>query len=414
VTIFPKFKYLLLGSLCASAVVSGAQAQTSPETFSEALAAGKILLESRLRYEGVDQAALKPGHALTLRTRLGFESADFNSMKFLVEFEDVRALDDDYNSTTNGKTQYPTVADPIGTELNRFQVTWKPTDLTTVTAGRQRMILDDARFIGNAGWRQDEQTFDALKVDTTLGKFNVTYAYIFQVNRILAETADWDSDSHILNVTYNHSEALKVQAFNYLLDFENSKANSSNTLGVRATGSTWLSSVKLAYAAQYAKQKDYGFNPTRFDLSEYMLEGAATWDMFTFKVNYESLEGNGTRGFSTPLGTTHAFQGWSDVFATAGNKTLPDGINNLSYGLTIAGYTNAAFPLIKNPTLTIIHHGFETERTSRRIGGEWDIQATAGLTRNLSLLLKYADFERASPSFPASRQKFWFSLEYKL
>lgn len=389
----------------------GAAAQDS---FGEVLAAGKPILESRLRYENVEQAGLKDGAALTLRNRIGFQSAEYKSLKFLFEFEDVRALDDDYNSNTNGKTQYPVIADPTVTELNRAQLVWTPSAYTTVTAGRQRIILDDARFIGNVGWRQDEQTFDALRVDTTLGKLSVTYAYVFQANRILAETADWDSDSHLLNVTWPINEALKLQAFDYALDFENAKPHSTNTYGVRATGSAWVSSFKLAYAGYYAKQTDYGYNPTDFDLKAYMVEGAVTWDMFTVKVNYESLEGNGTRGFITPLATVHAFQGWSDVFAYNGNKTHPNGINNLNYSLAIAGYTHSSFPLIKNPTLLIVYHDFETERLGQSIGSEWDVQATAGLTKNLSVLLKYADFERANTTMPASRTKLWFGLEYKL
>ncbi|ESQ78345.1 alginate export family protein [Asticcacaulis sp. YBE204] len=384
------------------------------DTFSEALAAGKPILESRLRYEGVDQAGLKEGHALTLRSRIGFQSSDFKNLKFLVEFEDTRALDDDYNSTTNGKTQYPAVNDPTVTELNRLQVVWTPSSFTTVTAGRQRIILDDARFIGNVGWRQDEQTFDALKIDTTLGKFAVSYAYLFQVNRVLGETADWDSDSHLLNVTLPISEALKLQAFDYALDFENAPANSTNTLGLRATGQTWLSSVKLAYSGYYAKQTDYGYNTADFDLAAYNADAALTWDMFTFKVGYEVFEGNGTRGFITPLATTHAFNGWSDALAFSGNKTHANGFKNLSYGLTVAGYTHPSFPLIKNPTLTLVYHDLETERLSQSIGTEFDAQFAAGLTKNVSLLLKYADFERANTAMPASRTKVWVGFEYKL
>lgn len=401
--------------LCGATILSGVCAPAfAQETFGEALAMGKPLLESRLRYEGVDQAGLKKGSALTLRNRIGFQSADWKNLKFLVEFEDVRALDDDYNSTTNGKTQYPTVNDPTVTELNRAQVVWTPSSFTTVTAGRQRIILDDARFIGNVGWRQDEQTFDALRVDTTVGKLAVTYAYVFQVNRILGESADWDSDSHLLNVTLPITEALKIQAFDYALDFENAKANSTNTIGLKASGSAWVSSFKLAYSGYYAKQTDYGYNPADFELSASNIDGAVTWDMYTLKVGYETFEGDGTRGFITPLATAHAFNGWSDALAFNGNKTMANGFKNLSYTLTVAGYTHPAFPLIKNPTLMLAYHDFETDRLSQSIGTEFDAQFASGLTKNLSLLLKYADFERANTIMPASRTKVWVGFEYKL
>jgi len=44
----------------------------------------------------------------------------------------------------------------------------------------------------------------------------------------------------------------------------------------------------------------------------------------------------------------------------------------------------------------------------------FDAVLTAGLTKNLSLMLKYADFERADPTMPASRTKTWLMLQYKL
>ena len=69
-------------------------------------------------------------------------------------------LKSDYNSTTNGKTTYPAVADPETYEINRLQLTNTRIPMTTVTLGRQRIVLDDQRFVGNVGWRQNEQTFD--------------------------------------------------------------------------------------------------------------------------------------------------------------------------------------------------------------------------------------------------------------
>jgi hypothetical protein len=32
-----------------------------------------------------------------------------------------------------------------------------------LTLGRQRINLDDQRFVGSVGWRQNEQTFDAVR-----------------------------------------------------------------------------------------------------------------------------------------------------------------------------------------------------------------------------------------------------------
>lgn len=404
----PSMSFRLSAIACLLASVA---LPASAQTISKALKAGKPILESRLRSETIEQPGLRDADALTWRNRIGFETGTFHNLKLLIEAEDVRALRDGYNSNLNGKTAYAVVADPEGTEINRLQLSWTPTKAVTVTAGRQRISLDDGRFIGNSAWRQDEQTFDALRADVKSGNWSVSYAYISKVNRTVAEAQDWDSDSHVLNIGYAVSPALKVQVFDYALDFDNAPANSTLTYGVRVSGEKAVSGAKLAYAGHYATQSDHGNNPADFELSSWAAEGSFTRGPVSLKAGYESLEGNGVRGFIMPAGTAHAFRGWADAFNTGGNKTLPDGLNDLSLGVTVTG---KGWGVLKTPTLAVIHHDFDTDRLSRAVGKEWDVQATAGLTKQLSLLVKYADFQRADATMPASRSKLWFGLEYKL
>ena len=65
------------------------------------------------------------------------------------------AISEDYNSTVNGLTQFPVVADPENIELNRLQLQYRGLPKTVVTIGRQRINLDDQRFVGAVGWRLD-------------------------------------------------------------------------------------------------------------------------------------------------------------------------------------------------------------------------------------------------------------------
>jgi hypothetical protein len=37
---------------------------------------------------------------------------------------------------------------------------WKNDKGTLLRGSRQRIIYDNARFVGNVGWRQNEQTYD--------------------------------------------------------------------------------------------------------------------------------------------------------------------------------------------------------------------------------------------------------------
>jgi hypothetical protein len=417
----------------AAASPEPAEASAPSPTISDQIAAGRLILEVRARYETVDQTRtailLDKADAFTVRTRFGWETAAFKGVKGLIEFEDVRRLGAQRyavnvpGATTpplNGadKARYPIVNDPTVTELNRAQLTWTPSAALQVTAGRQRILIDDQRFVGNVGWRQDEQTFDAIRADVALGRVKATYAYLGHINRVLGEMKDWDSDSHLLNVTWSPAEALRLEGFVYALDFSNSAINSSLTKGVRASGKTWVGLYQLAYNATFANQSDYRHNTPRFDLDYFGADLAGTFDIYTLKVAYEALQGDGTRGFTTPLATTHAFNGWADAFVSpGGNKSFVDGLKDLNLGLNVKPRFKRTY--FFNTDVVVRYHHFDDQRTGADLGHEWDLQYTAAITTKLSVQLKYADFQRvktvpvgtATP--PASRTKTWLTLEYK-
>ena len=415
--------------LATAAVLTAWQgaAHADEATISEAIAAGKLLLESRARYENVDQTGIaNTGHGASLRTRLGWETGGFKGMRALVEFEDVRQLGAErYNvqvpgvaPSLNGKAAYPIINDPDVTELNRAQITWAPAGMFTATVGRQRVLIDDQRFVGNVGGRQDEQTFDAARIDTGLGKLKATYIFVDKVNRILGEARDWKSDSHLFTATYAVAEPLIAQGFVYALDFTNSAANSSITKGVKLSGKTWLGLYQVAYDATYAQQSEYRANTPAFDLDYYQAGVTGTFDVYSLRLAYESLEGDGTRGFTTPLATTHAFQGWADAWVSpAGNKSFVDGLEDLN--LTFSAQPRFRIGPLFNPAFIVRYHDFNAERTGADLASELDIQATAAINTKLTALLKYADFQRettvplgtAAP--PADRTKIWVSLEYR-
>ena len=113
-----------------------AQEAADPVT---AIQAGAPIVELRARYEGVEQAGRPDdAEALTLRSRLGWQTAKWSGLQALVEFEDVRPLADDrYDSALNGRTTYAQVFDPEVTELNRAQLVWTPSKDYTLTLGRE-------------------------------------------------------------------------------------------------------------------------------------------------------------------------------------------------------------------------------------------------------------------------------------
>ncbi|MFN3513401.1 MAG: hypothetical protein ACK41C_10170 [Phenylobacterium sp.] len=396
------FKARLAGGACILALAApGLAFADAPK--------GDFILDMRLRAETVDQDGFgKDAQALTLRTRLGYETPAWRGFKVLVEGENVTALVDDYNSTTNGRLAYPVVSDPETTELNRAQISWKGEKAEAVV-GRQRIILGNARFVGNVGFRQNEQTFDAARITARPYEgVTLAYAYVDRVHRVFGDDhpqGEWDSDSHLLQADFK-TKAGQLTGYAQLLAFETAPAQSSSTWGVRFAGVRPLSSgLGVSYEAELARQTDYRNSPADFELGYAAGSLGLTSGPRWASLGFERLDGNGRRGFQTPLATLHAFQGWADVFLT----TPATGVRDVNLK---AGTTWKLGPAAKPVRLQAALHDFTDDDGSVRYGRELDLLAAVPLTKNLTAEAKAAVFDGARPAYP-DRTKVWFTLELK-
>lgn len=387
-----------------------------------ALSESKPIFDARLRYEDVDQTLMtEEADAETARVRLGFESGKAWNTSLLAEGEVVAHLSGHYRDDTARarNVNYPMVPDPESEEINRLQLVNTSLPGTTVTLGRQRILLDDQRFIGNVGWRQNEQTFDALRVvNKPLTALTLDVTYMNQVNRIFGRESPqgrYHGDGVLANAAYNFSFG-KLTGFGYWLDFDpitylpvalNPTRVSTETVGVRFAGERPLNKLKVAYAATYATQSDYGSNPLNIDLGYYSAEVTATYRQYGLTVGQEVMEGNGVVGFSTPLATMHRFHGWADKFLT----TPANGIDDKYVGI---GYTAKGVAMLDTLSASLVYRDFESERLAFDLGTEVDLQLQAKYKRFVGLL-KYAKYDAHEGKTPAAYQdttKFWVQLEY--
>jgi len=365
-------------------------------TLDEALSSGKATLDVRYRYEYVDQNnSLKNANASTLRSRLGYGSGDYHGIMAYLEFENITAVGaEDYNSGANGKTSYSVVADPVGSEVNQAYLAWSGLPATQLKYGRQRIILDNQRFVGNVGWRQNEQTFDAFSiVNSSLADTVVTYAHLTNANRITGTNAEMRSD--LLNLSYNGIAAGKMTAYVYLLDYLNNASQSTQTFGLRFSGATALGEAgKLLYTLEYAQQGDYGKNPASYTLHYSLAEAGGTVGALTGKLGYEILEGDGTHSVQTPLATLHAFNGWADQFLTTPANGLQDVY--ISMGGQVAGMK-----------LLAVYHDFTADKGGDDYGKEWDIQALKKINKAYTLIAKYASYSAGAKAGKVDTNKLW-------
>jgi hypothetical protein len=406
----------------------------------DAIKDGTPIIDLRARYETV-QDATKPfdAHAQTLRARLGYETAAWNGLQLAVDFDQVWAIGGKaYNSTRNGRTAYPLIADPAMTALNRLQLSYASDFGTRFVIGRQRLPIGNQRFIGNIAWRQHEQTFDALSlVNTSLPGLTFTYGYLYRVNRIngpdvpvpsntlAAATGQanyFKSDSHVMDGVYTAIPGLRLEAYAFLLDLSApgyatlpaqqvaAARLSTATYGGRADYSIPLvADVTGKITAEYARQTNHAGNPLSLGLDYWLGEASVSHGPASLMAGYEVLDGNGTIGFATPLATLHIFNGWADLFLT----TPVDGLKDFYLK---AAYVLAADDIgMKSLTGTVIYHSYDSARLDAWLGSEWDLQAELAVDASTSFLFKYADYHGAgipAGGFP-SKSVAWLQAAYK-
>ena len=380
----------------------------------------KPLIDARLRYENVEQAGFaRDADAVTMRVRAGIE-ARTGDFSLLGEAVGTLAIAENYNSGVNGRTAFPIVPDPQTIGLNRLQLQYRGLPGTIVTLGRQRINLDDQRFVGSVGWRQNEQTFDAARVEWT-GiknlKADVTYAWSDRTiwgidggNRYgPARYAAIDGDNVFANLALKTAIGT-LTGFAYLIDQDEALVlrNSSATYGGRFAGARPLGGgVKLNYVASYALQTDHARNPNRYAANYYL--GELTLDITALRLGggYEVLgadNGLPLTSFQAPLGTLHKFNGWADKFLV----TLPNGLRD-AYAL--AGYGWKKLGRFEAIALTASYHRFDSDRSGQHYGNEIDLQASARCGR-ATVLAKYADYR--ADQFATDTRKFWLSLEWAI
>ncbi|AVP98162.1 hypothetical protein C7S18_13590 [Ahniella affigens] len=400
---------LCIGLTLAIASVTG-HAQTAPVAPPSnpwAFSFGTFSLDSRVRYESVDDGGFaETSDALTWRNRLGFRTRAWHGFSAFVEVEDVRALGDDYpTAAAPGNTQ-PPISDPEGTEWNQALIAYDSGSGVKVQLGRQRLLFDNQRFFGNVGWRQNEQTFDAAVVNWTLpNKGVLDVVWLDGVHRIFGHShpntllREWDLQAPLIHYTQPVSNG-SVSAYAYFVENETQPLSSARTVGVRYSGKCpAFASWQWSGTAEYARQSDWADAVDRPDQDYRLLEaGLISAKAHSFKLGWEVLSGDGRFAFQTPFATLHAFNGWADRFLT----TPANGLDDL--------YLSWSGPCHKL-TCTVAWHRFESDRLNLDLGKELDVSASYAFTPKLSGIAKYAVFQDADTLADVS--KFWLGLEYK-
>lgn len=257
----------------------------------------------RYRHESVsDDAFDRDAEADTLRLRAGFKHAFGRGWTGFIEAEGVAELNDRFNSGANGQTQYPVVLDARALEVNQVWMDWRGASFGT-RLGRQRIVLDNARFIGNVGWRQNEQTFDAAHLEwKPTQDLQVQGYWLGTVHRPAGDNArdplarERKLDGRLLR-TRNTLPNGALVAYGYWIEDREVRSASTRTVGLRWTaawplhegwkfGTTLEAAQQAPYAAASGDNIYYGLIEPRIEYGPY-----------AFRLGWERLGANSGRAF---------------------------------------------------------------------------------------------------------------------
>ena len=387
-------------TLSAGFLLACGLAATSPSTLAgpltDAVTGGRTQLALRLRYEYVDQQnPLDVARALTLRTALGYTTGSWQNLQLFAELEHVADLVDDY-SPTPPPQRYSVVPDPAGTEMNLWGIRYSGMPGLTATAGRARLALDNARWIGNVGWRQNEQTYDGAFLQyQPNAQFNLQAAQFHNVNSIFA--TNMDVETTVLNGRWSPTASLALTAYGYRLRPGPGDLH-SDTYGLRVVGSAALiHALRIAYVLEAARQ-DARTAGGNFDAPYHLGEITVTGAPIQVAAGQETLGSDaGQYAVQTPLATLHAHNGWVDIFLTTPATGLRD------------RYLRATGKL--GPvSWMVVHHWFDADQGNARYGRELDAQLTMPLANGASAGLKYGRY--TAETLAVDSDKAWVWLAY--
>jgi tetratricopeptide (TPR) repeat protein len=373
----------------------------------ESLTKGTPAVGLRYRYELVEDGAFdENAHASTLRTVVGYRTLPYRGFSFFVQAQNVAEIGRDLydnrgaGQLSNGVKDRPAVVDPAQTRMQQVYGRIEALD-TAIDIGRREIAYGDHRFVGDVNWRQNHQAFDAIHFSNrSLHKTTLSYTYAGKVIRIDGGTKDMSS--HFLNALAAFGPDLSLELFSYLLDYDGPAdgALSSQSYGGKFFGTRpLLEKHRVIFEAQYAKQLDFGENPSPRDADYlHLVGGVGISGKLTLKIGRELLGGSPERGvFQTPLATLFKFNGGADKFLT----TPPNGLVDwYASGEGRLGPVN----------WILVYHDFSADSGGDPYGWELDARALLSTSWKQSFGAQLALYRE--DGFGTDATKLWFWTEY--
>lgn len=334
---------LLCGAGAGSALATdaGDGPVLRPDTalsLTDALRNGRFEAQLRPRYNRIDEER-KPEltDAMTARVVAGWKSAPFHGLRMAVElmYSD-RVGTKRFNDNPRQASPYPLLPDPRYAGVNQAWIDWSG-ELANIRIGRQKLRLDNERFVSDNDFRQVPQVFTGVavrgrtgaEVEWRAGHFTRVRGSLGVENNLKLSflQGEWNPapGQALLGYLLWHDQPQNST--------QTGLANSSHQVaGVRWHGSVasnlegkgrWL------YHVEAARQRAHAGGDSAIRADYLRIGGGWSGQLaggeWTLRLDHEVKGSNSGRyGLQTPLTDLYAYNGWALQFVTTPRDGLRD------------------------------------------------------------------------------------------
>ncbi|MCB9223140.1 MAG: alginate export family protein [Crocinitomicaceae bacterium] len=302
-------------------------------------------MEYRHGFKALPNSAAKHAIFVDQRTRLNFDYTK-NKIAFRVSLQDVRVWGNQSQLVGN---------EDFGTSIHEAWGRIQLKDSLYLKFGRQELVYDDHRILGNVGWAQQARSHDAVFLQWEKKKFKLHFGGAYNQNAAGLVGTDYTVNKSYksmqmgwANFKFNEDMNLSVLALSV-----GQQVNYTNIQG----NPDYQDNYTLTAGTRFVfKKKSFGFNfngyyqlgstnewPKR-SVSAYNLGIDAYYkvkESMKFTLGFEMLSGNSQtdttvayndvqHAFNPYFGTNHKFNGLMDYFYV-GNHIGNVGLNDIYF-----------------------------------------------------------------------------------
>ncbi len=352
-------------------------------------------LEYRHGFKTIYNANDTPATFISQRTRLN-ATHKTEALTIFLSLQNIRVW---------GDVPQLNLADKNGNALHQAWAELKLSPTGSIRLGRQELVYDDSRILGNVGWAQQARSHDValFRWISPNHQLHLGFAYNQDKENVVGNIYATIGNYKALQFLWYHKDGKNFSWSGLLLN---------NGLQYLGTGTTTKNQILYSQTAgingTFRQNKlslfgegyyQFGKDGVNNQLNAALLglELKYQWEPhFSTLLGYEYISGNdnGTpkngknKAFTPFYGTNHKFNGLMDYFYV-GNHLNAVGLSDLYLSLNIKSKSKATYRFD-------LHHftaaGKIAGASNKNFGMEWDAVYSRSISPNVGLAVGYSHF----------------------